>query len=48
VNEGVQRVNLPGMESIGATVATAAELKAETIDLPVTIGMVRANVAKER
>ena len=48
VSEEVQRVNLQGMESIGAVIATAAEFKAETIDLPVTIGMVRANVAKER
>ncbi|MBQ3257020.1 MAG: cysteine hydrolase [Oscillospiraceae bacterium] len=48
VNEEVQRVNLQGMESIGAVIATAARFKAETIDLPVTIGMVRANVAKER
>ncbi len=41
VTDEVQRVNLLGMETIGAVIAKAQEFIAETIDLPVTIEMVR-------
>ena len=46
VNEEVQRVNMLGMQSIGAVVATAEEFLKERIDLPVTIDMVRGDLCK--
>ena len=47
VNEEVQRVNMLGMQTIGAVIANAADFIDETIDLPVTIDMVRRDIAKE-
>ena len=48
VNEEVQRVNMLGMQTIGAVIANAEDFISETIDLPVTIEMVRADIAKEK
>ena len=48
VNEEVQRVNMLGMQTIGAVIANAADFISETIDLPVTVEMVRADIAKEK
>lgn len=46
VNEEVQRVNLLGMETIGAVVAKAEEFLQERVELSVTIEQVRADVNK--
>lgn len=46
VNEEVQRVNLLGMETIGAVLADAEDFLHEQIDLPVTIDMVREDIYK--
>ena len=48
VNEEVQRVNMLGMQTIGAVIANAEDFIAENIDLPVTIELVRADIAKEK
>ena len=48
VNEEVQRVNILGMKTIGAVIANAEDFLKETIDLPVTIEAVRADIAKEK
>ena len=48
VNEEVQRVNILGMKTIGAVIANAEDFLKETIDLPVTIETVRADIAKEK
>lgn len=48
VNEEVQRVNLLGMQTIGAVIANAEDFIREEIDLPVTIEMVRADIEKEK
>lgn len=44
VNEEVQRVNLLGMQTIGAVIANAEDFIKEQIDLPVTIEMVREDI----
>lgn len=44
VNEEVQSVNILGMQTIGAVIATAEDFLKEQIDLPVTIEMVRADL----
>ena len=41
VNEEIQRVNMQGMQTIGAVIANAEDFLCEQIDLPVTIDMVR-------
>lgn len=46
VNEEVQRVNLLGMQTIGAVIADAEDFIREQIDLPVTIEMVREDIRK--
>ena len=46
VNEEVQRVNMLGMQTIGAVVATAEDFLKERIHLPVTIDMVRNDICK--
>ncbi|MBQ3009723.1 MAG: cysteine hydrolase [Oscillospiraceae bacterium] len=46
VNEEVQRVNMLGMQSIGAVIATADDFIKEQIDLPVTVAMVREDLNK--
>lgn len=46
VTDEVQRVNLLGMASIGAVVADAEAFMKETIDLPVTLSMVQADIRK--
>ncbi len=46
VNEEVQRVNLLGMETIGAVIATAEDFVRERIDLPVTLELVQADIRK--
>lgn len=46
VNEEVQRVNMLGMQTIGAVIAHAADFIAEEIDLPVTIETVREDIRK--
>lgn len=46
VTEEVQRVNLLGMQTIGAVITTAQEFIDEEIDLPVTIEMVREDIRK--
>ena len=47
VNEEVQRVNMLGMQTIGAVIANAEDFLRETIDLPVTIEMVRQDIHNE-
>ena len=47
VNEEVQRVNMLGMKTIGAVIANAEDFINETIDLPVTIEMVRQDIRNE-
>lgn len=44
VNDEVQRVNMQGMASIGAVIATAEEFLQESISLPVTIEGVRQDI----
>ena len=46
VNEEVQRVNMLGMQSIGAVIATADDFIKEQIDLPVTVELVREDLNK--
>lgn len=46
VNEEVQRVNILGMQTIGAVIATAEDFLKEEIALPVTIEQVRAEICK--
>ena len=45
VNEEIQRVNMQGMQTIGAVIANAEDFLCEQIDLPVTIDMVREDLA---
>ena len=47
VNEEVQRVNMLGMQTIGAVIANAEDFIQETIDLPVTIDLVRQDIDYE-
>ncbi len=46
VSDEVQRVNILGMKTIGAVIATAEDFLQESIDLPVTIEQVREDIYK--